>query len=77
MTDVMDDKTFIASYVAKESQRINERLKEMVEAGQPPSEEEREAVVADIEKTLRRMHAALSTINPDELELDATEEDMQ
>jgi hypothetical protein len=58
----MDDKTFIAEYVANETVRINSRLKEMVEATEPPSEEMRESVIADIELTLSRLQSALSHI---------------
>ena len=58
----MDDKTFIASYVAQESQRINERLKKTITSDIPPSDEEKEALVHDIEATLSRLQRALSQI---------------
>lgn len=56
----MDDQTFVASYVAQETQRINERLKAMVARGETPSEADREAVVADIETTLERLKSAVT-----------------
>ncbi len=62
----MDDKTFLASYVAKEAQRINERLKALVEGATPPSDAERDAVTQDIEATLQRLQSALSQIESDE-----------
>lgn len=58
----MDDKTFIAAYVAQESQRINERLKTMLQSETPPSEEERDAVISDMEITLSRLQSALTQI---------------
>lgn len=58
----MDDKTLIASYVADEAQRINEKLKKMVSAGETPSDEERDAVIQDIETTLARLESALSNL---------------
>ncbi|MEQ1704772.1 MAG: hypothetical protein ABL867_02215 [Rickettsiales bacterium] len=58
----MDDKTFIAEYAANEILRINERLKTMVEAKTPPSDEVRDNVISDIETTLRRLQSALSNI---------------
>ena len=64
----MDDKTFIASYVAQETVRINERLKKMVTSDVAPSEEERSDIMKDMEVTLARLQSALSQIDPDELE---------
>lgn len=61
----MDDKTFIAEYAANEILRINERLKTMVEAKTPPSDEVRDSVISDIENTLRRLQSALSNITED------------
>jgi|GEM_PF-2985434 len=58
----MDDKTFIAEYAAKETVRINERLKEMLTSETPPSDELKESVIADIETTLARLQSALSHI---------------
>lgn len=63
----MDDKTFIAAYAAQETLRINERLKQMVQSETPPSEEERDAVIGDIEQTLQRLQSALSMITPEML----------
>lgn len=62
----MDDKTFIASYVAKESQRINERMKSVLDAEVKPSEEEINAIISDIETTLGRLEKALSHIQMDD-----------
>ncbi|MDE3060813.1 MAG: hypothetical protein KGJ06_07370 [Pseudomonadota bacterium] len=64
----MDDKTFIASFAAQETQRISERLKSMVERPVPPSEEEKNRVIQDIETTLRRLQSALSHLTPEMLE---------
>lgn len=58
----MDDKTFMAKYVADESVRIKERLKNMVESPTPPTEEEKAAVMADLNATLARLQKALSQI---------------
>lgn len=62
----IDDKTLIAKYAAKETARINERLKEMLNSNSPPSEELRQDVVNDIEATLERLQRALSHIHIDE-----------
>ncbi len=66
----MDDKTFIASYVASEAERINERLKKMVQSDTQPTDEERDAVIKDIETTLARLQSALSQISIEDLEED-------
>lgn len=71
----MDDKTFIAAYVASETQRINEELKKMVLSDAPPSEDEKERVISDIETTLSRLQSALSHIHTEiGLEEDVDEE---
>lgn len=64
----MDDKAFIASYVAGEAERINERLKKMVQSDTQPTDAERDAVIKDIETTLARLQSALSQISMEELE---------
>lgn len=64
----MDDKTFIAKYVADESTRVKDRLKAMVESSEAPSEAERDAVMQDIGETLKRLQSALSQITPEMLE---------
>lgn len=64
----MDDKTLIAKYTAEETTRINERLKKMLSAEEPPSKEESDAVMADIEQTLARLKSALSFITPEMLD---------
>ena len=71
----MDDKTFIAKYAAEETVRINERLKKLVESETPPSDEERDAVIKDIEQTLARLESALSNITPEMLARAEEEED--
>ncbi len=58
----MDDKAFIAEYFAKETARINERLKAMVNSDSSPSDEVRDSVIEDIETTLRRLQSSLSYI---------------
>jgi len=64
----MDDKTFIAKYVAEESVRVKDRLKNMVQSDTPPTEEEKAAVMQDIETTLKRLQSALASITPEMLE---------
>lgn len=59
----MDDKTFIAEYVANETVRINNRLKEMLASETPPTDETRDSVISDIETTLARLQNALSFIS--------------
>lgn len=66
----IDDKTLIAQYAANEILRINERLKEMVEANTPPSDEIRESVIGDIETTLSRLQRALSQIDISDIDDD-------
>ena len=58
----MDDKTFVATYVAQETQRINGALKEMIDRNEPASEAEKDAIIADIERTLARLQSAISHI---------------
>jgi len=64
----MDDKTFIAKYVADESTRVKDRLKAMVESKTPPTEEEKDAVIKDMEETLARLQSALAQITSEMLE---------
>lgn len=59
----MDDKTFVASYVAQETTRINERLKEMIARGEMPSDEEKDALMNDMETTLSRLQGALAQLH--------------
>jgi len=66
----MDDKTFIAKYVADESVRVKERLKNMVESETPPTEEEKAAMMQDMQETLARLQRALSGITLEMLEGD-------
>ncbi len=74
----MDDKTFIAAYVAKETQRINDELKKMVLSDVPPSDAQKETIISDIETTLSRLKSALSHIQTElgleEDDLDESEE---
>lgn len=58
----MDDKTFLAAYVAKEVQRINERIKKLVTGETPPLEAEKDALVKDVEATLTAMQQLLAQI---------------
>ena len=55
----MDDTAFVTSFVTQETKRINETLKEMYANGQTPSEEEKNAILADIENTLARLQSAV------------------
>lgn len=71
----MDDKTFVASYVAKESQRINESLKQLLAKDGEPTESEKAGVFGDIESTLSSLQGALEylTAHMDELQEDEEE----
>ena len=51
----MDDKTFMASYVANETTRVKDKLKAMVERGQPPSEEEKAELMQDMHASFGRL----------------------
>ncbi|MGE0754083.1 MAG: hypothetical protein AB7L92_02875 [Alphaproteobacteria bacterium] len=66
----MDDKTLIASYVAGEAERINQKLKAMMNSETKPTDEQRDEVIRDIEVTLARLQNALSNIT-----LEVSEED--
>ncbi len=55
----MDNKTFVAKYVADESNRINQSLKDMLTKNSPPSEEEKDALFSDMEATLKKLTGAL------------------
>lgn len=70
----MDDKILIAQYAANEILRINERLKGMIEAKIPPSDEVRESVIGDIETTLSRLQRALSMIKIEDIDDDGKED---
>jgi hypothetical protein len=59
----MDDKTFITEFAIGETKRINEALKDMVNAKLPPSEETKNAVLTDIENTLQRLQNLLTHID--------------
>ncbi|MDX1974311.1 MAG: hypothetical protein SFT92_01405 [Rickettsiales bacterium] len=56
---MMDDRDFITSFAASEMQRINEQLKTLL-ASEVPNEDEKNALIADIEKTLARLTSAIS-----------------
>jgi uncharacterized protein YukE len=58
----MDDKTFMAKYVADESTRIKDRLKKMVESSTPPTEEEKQSIMVDMTETLDRLKKSLMQI---------------
>ena len=58
----LDEKILIAAYVVQESDRINQRLKQMVLSSEAPSEEECNSVMTDIEETLSRLQRALSQV---------------
>lgn len=65
----MDNKTFIAKYVADESTRINESLKNMLEKPETTTDAEKDALFADMEATLGKLKSALEflTANIDNL----------
>ncbi|MEZ5690249.1 MAG: hypothetical protein R3D71_01115 [Rickettsiales bacterium] len=65
----MDDKNFIAEYAANEIIRINERIREMIESENTPSDEFRNEVITDIENTLERLRKAVSYV------IETTDED--
>ncbi len=58
----MDDKTFMAAYVADETTRLKDRMKEMVERGEMPSEEEKEALMKDMTESLDRLMRTLGQL---------------
>jgi len=68
----MDNKTFVASYVAQESERINQLLKDIVAKGAPPTEAEKDALFSDMEATLAKLTSALEYISAN---LDTNEEE--
>ena len=55
----MDDAELVTSFLARETQRINQTLKDMYSRPQPPTEEEKNAILSDIEKTLARLQSAV------------------
>lgn len=72
----MDDKTFVAKYVASESERLNQSLKEMVAKEVAPTDAEKDALFADMEETLKKLTGALEylTHNMNDLMDDEEEE---
>lgn len=58
----MEDKTFFAKYIAEESQRLNESLQEMIARGVPPTDEEKEALIKDMETGLSRLTQMITEI---------------
>lgn len=58
----MDDRTFIASYAAREAERINQRLKQALARATPPTTEEKDALIKDIEETLSRLQRAFTQL---------------
>lgn len=55
----MDNNTFVAKYVADESERLNQGLKDMLAKPTPPSEAEKDALFSDMEATLAKLTTAL------------------
>ena len=55
----MDNKTFVAKFVADESERMNQSLKDMLARGAPPSDAEKDALFSDMEATLKKLTGAL------------------
>lgn len=55
----MDNKTMVSNYVADESQRLNDSLKEVLGKDRMPTNEEKDALLADMEATLKRLTSAL------------------
>lgn len=60
----VDDKTFMMSFVASESQRLNERVKAMLEKTEPPTEEEKASFTQDMHDSLERMRRILLQVDP-------------
>lgn len=67
----MDDKTFIAKYVADESTRIKEQFKKMMLSEIPPTEEEKAVMMEDIKSTLTRLQAALAQVTSETADKDS------
>ena len=70
----MDNKTFVAKFVADESTRLNEGLKEMLAKGEAPSDAEKEALFSDMESTLAKLKGALEYLTANMDNLDEEEE---
>lgn len=55
----MDNKTLVSNYVADESERLNQSLKDVLSRDRMPTSEEKDALLADMEATLKRLTSAL------------------
>jgi hypothetical protein len=71
----MDDKTIIAAYAAQEIERINERLRALVQSSEPASKEVSEALIQEINLTMQRLQAAISHL-PQESEEEEEEDQL-
>lgn len=72
----MDNKTFVAKFVADESTRLNESLKDMLAKNEAPSEAEKEALFSDMEMTLKKLTSALEYLTANIDSLDDEEEEL-
>lgn len=72
----MDTKTFMAKYVADESERMNQSLKEMLAKGEAPSDAEKDLLLADMEATLKKLTGALEYLTANIDNIDDEEEEM-
>jgi len=54
-----DGKELVSGYVAEESERLSKALKEIAESGHVPTNEEKDAILADMEETLTKITRAL------------------
>ena len=59
----MDNKTLVASYVAKESERLNQSVKDIMSNGLPPTSEQKDALLLDMETTLAKLTSALEYLS--------------
>jgi hypothetical protein len=57
------DNNHIAEYVAQESERLNQSLKEMLANGHIPTDAEKDALLSDMERTLSQLTRALEHLS--------------
>lgn len=59
----MDNKTFIAKFVADESDKMNQSLKDMLARPEAPTDAEKDALFSDMETTLKKLTSALEFLS--------------
>ncbi len=66
----MDDKTFVTKFVADESERINQALKDVFAKGEAPTDAEKDALFSDMEATLKKLTSALEFLTANAANID-------